>query len=98
MPFYLVAQETLSSYCRLSFSLSSSFRTIAMSRLFSVCTRLLPTQRRALSTTATARAGMCFQLTEEQKSIQELARKFALEEIIPVAAEHDKTGAYPKGM
>lgn len=69
-----------------------------MSRLFSVCTRLLPTQRRALSTTATARAGMCFELTEEQKSIQELARKFALEEIIPVAAEHDKTGAYPKGM
>ncbi|KAI8375358.1 acyl-CoA dehydrogenase/oxidase [Choanephora cucurbitarum] len=39
--------------------------------------------------------GMSFSLTEEQKSIQEMARKFTREEIIPVAAEHDKTGKYP---
>ncbi|KAJ8300609.1 hypothetical protein KUTeg_022128 [Tegillarca granosa] len=31
-------------------------------------------------------------LSEEQKEYQQLARKFAREEIIPVAAEHDKTG------
>ncbi|KAI9033815.1 acyl-CoA dehydrogenase/oxidase [Phycomyces nitens] len=38
---------------------------------------------------------MSFGLSEEQKSIQELARKFTLDEIIPVAAEHDLTGKYP---
>lgn len=27
--------------------------------------------------------------------MQDVARKFAREEIIPVAAEHDKTGKYP---
>jgi len=31
-------------------------------------------------------------LTEEQKGYQELARKFAAEEIIPKAAYHDQTG------
>lgn len=41
--------------------------------------------------------GMCFALSEEQKSIQELARKFTRDEIIPVAAKHDITGEYPKG-
>lgn len=41
--------------------------------------------------------GLSFGLSDEQKSIQELARKFAKEEIIPVAAEHDRTGAYPTG-
>ncbi|SAM00578.1 hypothetical protein [Absidia glauca] len=39
--------------------------------------------------------GLSFALSDEQKSIQDLARKFAKEEIIPVAAEHDRTGAYP---
>ncbi|KAL0076132.1 acyl-CoA dehydrogenase/oxidase [Phycomyces blakesleeanus] len=38
---------------------------------------------------------MNFGLSEEQKSIQELARKFTVDEIIPVAAEHDVTGKYP---
>ena len=31
-------------------------------------------------------------LSEEQRSYQELAKKFAKEEIIPVAAEYDRTG------
>eukprot|EP00794_Sanderia_malayensis_P015888 gene15888-17488_t len=39
--------------------------------------------------------GPSFEYTEEQKEFQELARKFTAEEIIPVAAEHDKTGEYP---
>lgn len=36
----------------------------------------------------------CFkiELTDEQKEFQATARKFALEEIIPVAAQYDKTG------
>ncbi|XP_066254664.1 medium-chain specific acyl-CoA dehydrogenase, mitochondrial isoform X1 [Euwallacea similis] len=39
--------------------------------------------------------GYNFQLNDTQKEFQETARKFAREEIIPVAAEYDKTGAYP---
>src|SRR5579885_489266 len=34
-------------------------------------------------------------LSEEQKQLQELARKFAKEEIIPKAAHHDETGEFP---
>jgi hypothetical protein len=32
------------------------------------------------------------ELTNEQKEYQQLARKFAREEIIPKAAHHDRTG------
>lgn len=39
---------------------------------------------------------MNFELTEEQKMIQEMARKFAEREIKPVAAEYDRTHAHPK--
>lgn len=35
------------------------------------------------------------ELNETQREFQELARKFAQDEIIPVAAEHDRTGAFP---
>ena len=36
-----------------------------------------------------------FNLTDEQKEFQQLARKFTTEHIIPKAAEHDRTGEYP---
>ncbi|CAK1588185.1 unnamed protein product [Parnassius mnemosyne] len=39
--------------------------------------------------------GFCFELNDEQRALQELARKFTKEEIIPVAAQYDKTGEYP---
>lgn len=39
--------------------------------------------------------GYNFELNETQREMQELARKFTREEIIPVAAEHDRTGKYP---
>lgn len=39
--------------------------------------------------------GFNFELNETQKEFQETARKFAREEIIPVAAELDRTGSYP---
>ncbi|NXC92277.1 ACADM protein, partial [Cercotrichas coryphoeus] len=35
------------------------------------------------------------ELTDEQKEFQATARKFAVEEIIPVAAQYDRTGEYP---
>ncbi|CAH1366629.1 hypothetical protein MTP99_007941 [Tenebrio molitor] len=39
--------------------------------------------------------GYNFALTDTQREFQELARKFAREEIIPVAGEYDKSGKYP---
>ena len=38
---------------------------------------------------------MNFELTDEQKMIQEMARKFAEREIKPVAAELDRTHSHP---
>lgn len=35
------------------------------------------------------------ELDDEQKALQDLARKFTREEIIPTAAHYDKTGEYP---
>lgn len=37
-----------------------------------------------------------FTLSDEQKQLQDLARKFAREEIIPKAHHHDKSGEYPR--
>ncbi|KAM6343689.1 LOW QUALITY PROTEIN: medium-chain specific acyl-CoA dehydrogenase, mitochondrial, partial [Alca torda] len=39
--------------------------------------------------------GFSFELSDEQEECQATARKFAVEEIIPVAAQYDKTGEYP---
>lgn len=44
---------------------------------------------------ACASTGPSFGLNEEQLEFQAVARKFTREEIIPVAAHHDKTGEYP---
>lgn len=40
-------------------------------------------------------ARLSFNLTEQQNDVKELARKFAREEIVPVAAHYDKTMEYP---
>ena len=40
----------------------------------------------------TIRFLLCSGLSEDQKSYQDLARKFAREEMVPVAAEYDRTG------
>ncbi|KAG9508719.1 putative medium-chain specific acyl-CoA dehydrogenase, mitochondrial [Fragariocoptes setiger] len=40
-------------------------------------------------------APLSFSLTEDQREIKDLASKFTREEIIPVAAQYDKTGEYP---
>ncbi len=39
-----------------------------------------------------------FSLTEEQQALQELARKFAREEMAPKAAHHDETGEFPRAV
>ncbi|XP_069190564.1 medium-chain specific acyl-CoA dehydrogenase, mitochondrial isoform X1 [Procambarus clarkii] len=41
------------------------------------------------------KGGICFDLSDEQKEIQQLARKFAREEVLPKAAELDRTMEYP---
>ncbi|XP_073242930.1 medium-chain specific acyl-CoA dehydrogenase, mitochondrial-like [Porites lutea] len=40
-------------------------------------------------------SGLNFELSEELQQLQEMARKFSHEEIVPFAAEYDKTGEYP---
>ncbi|XP_026170343.1 medium-chain specific acyl-CoA dehydrogenase, mitochondrial [Mastacembelus armatus] len=39
--------------------------------------------------------GFSFELTDQQKEFQQLARRFAREEIVPVAAAYDRSGEYP---
>lgn len=43
----------------------------------------------------TCSRNISFNLTVEQKEIQESSRKFTEDEIIPHAAHHDETGEYP---
>ncbi|XP_046734520.1 probable medium-chain specific acyl-CoA dehydrogenase, mitochondrial isoform X2 [Diprion similis] len=50
---------------------------------------------RSFSSQAAVPNGYSFQLSDTQREMQELARKFTREEIIPVAAEHDRTGKFP---
>ncbi|MFX1474877.1 MAG: acyl-CoA dehydrogenase family protein, partial [Promethearchaeota archaeon] len=37
-----------------------------------------------------------FQLTDEQTRLREKARKFALEEVLPVSSHYDQTGEFPR--
>ncbi|TMS09371.1 Medium-chain specific acyl-CoA dehydrogenase, mitochondrial [Larimichthys crocea] len=40
-------------------------------------------------------SGFAFELTDQQKEFQQLARKFAREEIVPAAPAYDRSGEYP---
>ena len=39
-----------------------------------------------------------FQLTEAQTILRDKARKFALEEVLPVSAKYDRTGEFPRDV
>ena len=41
---------------------------------------------------------MDYDLTEEQRMIQDMAYKFAVNEIAPIAQEHDRTETWPKAI
>ena len=41
---------------------------------------------------------MVLELSEELQQLQEMARKFSHEEIVPVAAEYDKTGEVKENL
>lgn len=47
------------------------------------------------TSTSTRPDGYHFELTDEQKQLQSLARRFARDEIIPNAVHHDQTGEFP---
>jgi acyl-CoA dehydrogenase len=55
----------------------------------------LNTQTRKFSTSSSV-GGLNFLLNDEQKAFQEIARGFAREQVLPKAAEWDKSGEYPK--
>jgi acyl-CoA dehydrogenase len=39
-----------------------------------------------------------FALSEEQQALQDTARRFARDEVAPVAGEHDRTGEFPRAL
>ena len=39
---------------------------------------------------------MDFGLSDEQLALQTTARRFAREQVAPIAAEHDRTGEFPR--
>jgi acyl-CoA dehydrogenase len=52
--------------------------------------------RRMNSSAGDASGGLSIRLSEEQTALKDLARRFAAEEMVPVAAEYDRTMQYPK--
>uniref|UniRef100_A0A0B7BFF7 Acyl-CoA dehydrogenase/oxidase N-terminal domain-containing protein n=1 Tax=Arion vulgaris TaxID=1028688 RepID=A0A0B7BFF7_9EUPU len=75
---------------------------ITVVRKSSACVRSLVQASRCLTSstgTGTARSeqsgGISFELSPEQLEFQRTARKFSREEVIPKAAEYDRTGEYP---
>jgi acyl-CoA dehydrogenase len=67
-----------------------------MSSITSTLPRTLYRAGRAFSTSAPAMGGLSFSLSDEQKAIQELARKFAKEVMIPKVAQYDLSMEYPR--
>ncbi|XP_040216609.1 medium-chain specific acyl-CoA dehydrogenase, mitochondrial [Rana temporaria] len=49
----------------------------------------------AASASPASHPGFSFELSEQQKEFQATARKFAREEVVPAAADYDKSGEYP---
>ncbi|KAF9967681.1 hypothetical protein BGZ70_008659 [Mortierella alpina] len=69
-------------------SATSTFRRVAAAKA--------PAQMAVRSfSSSMAQHNVSFALNEDQLAIQELARKFTEDHIIPVAAHHDRTGEYP---
>ncbi|KAG8994155.1 hypothetical protein FRB93_001686 [Tulasnella sp. JGI-2019a] len=69
---------------------------MSSARLLKAAPRILSkSASHARYATAAEAPGLSFSLTEEQAGIQDLARKFTRESIVPVAAEYDRTMKYP---
>ncbi|KXJ08799.1 medium-chain specific acyl-CoA dehydrogenase, mitochondrial [Exaiptasia diaphana] len=69
-----------------------------LARAFAPVSRIANTRQCSASIAPEAssfNSGLSFEMSDELKALQDMSRKFAREEIMPVAAEHDKTGEYP---
>ncbi|MEQ2218833.1 hypothetical protein XENOCAPTIV_008681 [Xenoophorus captivus] len=53
------------------------------------------TAAKAPSSSHAGSPGFSFEMTDQQKEFQQLARRFAREEMIPVAAAYDRSAEYP---
>lgn len=67
----------------------------ARSSLRRITRRAIPSSVRSYASEAEYSGGPTFELTEEQAAIKELSDSFVSNEIIPVAAEYDRTMEYP---
>ncbi|KAI9225552.1 MAG: acyl-CoA dehydrogenase/oxidase [Piptocephalis tieghemiana] len=59
---------------------------------------LRPALTRSLASAPAASEGYSFQLSESQQQIQDMARQFTRDVIIPAAPHHDVTGEYPEDI
>ncbi|VEN62808.1 unnamed protein product [Callosobruchus maculatus] len=69
-----------------------------LQKVFRVASRVEPLLKQFSSSNTSEYAGYSFELNDTQRKIYELAKEFAKEEIIPVAAKHDETGEYPSNI
>ena len=69
-----------------------------LNRLLKVCLRVKMLNRHVsrVISSAAQRRNLNFNLNEDSLALQDMARKFAREEMLPKAAEHDKTCEYPQ--
>ncbi|XP_077986459.1 medium-chain specific acyl-CoA dehydrogenase, mitochondrial-like [Glandiceps talaboti] len=74
-------------------SVIGAVRLASVKRLTSVCGLRLKSTHAGESDQV--QSGLSFELNSEQKQIQDLLRKFTRDEIIPKAAELDRSGKYP---
>jgi len=63
--------------------------------LTKIIRRFNPLFSREFTSSPCRRQGVSFELNDQQKEMQQLARKFAREEIIPNASHYDQTGEFP---
>lgn len=72
-------------------------RSLSVIRNTAKFLRTLPVAAPAIRSiqTSPVRHSFEFELSEDQRSYQDLARNFTRDHIIPNAAEHDRTGEYP---
>lgn len=76
-------------------SLSARAATPVRSSISARQSALLPSTRGFASEATPSSSGISFQLSEDSEALQDLARKFTAEHIIPKAKHHDETSEYP---
>ena len=76
-------------------SATNSLRTSLTSALKQSATKSNAVRLASTSTSTSGSSGPWFDLTNEQKSLIEMTEKFTREEIIPRAAEYDKSMDFP---